>query len=244
MLRLPQRRKGFFTENIASDLFLEVELMVLAIATGIMDAITFPDYHVFVSNQTGNTALLAVGALSIGGGIVDLRHVGLSLGAFVAGGLVCGQLGNRIGRLSRIWLLVTHIFQTALVFAAAGLDSRTHTIDDMSTSSVDLGIIALLAFASGAQVASARTVYVPEVPTAMVTSAYIDFLVDPDMFSMHNRPRNRRFFFIGCLLLGSFLGAISYRYYSPALALFLSGICKALVCLGLLFNPPADPERV
>lgn len=208
--------------------------MMIAFATGIMDAVTFPDYHVFASNQTGNTVLLAVGALDIGGGIVDLRHVGLSLGAFIAGGLICGQLGNLIGRMSRVWLLTTNVIQTALVFAAAAL--HTH-IDHVKDESINMGIIALLAFATGAQVALARTVHIPEIPTAMVTSAYVDFIVDPGIFKMHNRSRNRRLLFVGSLLLGSFIGATTYKFVSPAVALYLSAASKALVCIALLFNP-------
>ena len=234
---LLQRCKSHLTENIACDLFLEIELMIIAFATGIMDAVTFPDYHVFASNQTGNTALLAVGALGLGDGIVALRDVGLSLGAFVAGGLICGQIGNSAGPMRRAWLLASNFVQTALVFTAAALHTRAES------ASVDLGIIAVLAFASGAQVASARTVHVPEVTTAMVTSAYIDFLVDPEILKKHNRSRNRRLFFVACLLFGSFIGAISYRYVSAALALFLSAASKAIVCVALIFNPGEHPEK-
>lgn len=224
----------YLTGKVACDLFLEVELMMIAFATGIMDAVTFPDYHVFASNQTGNTALLAVGALDIGGGIIKLQHVGLSLGAFVAGGLICGQLGNLIGCMRRVWLLATNVLQTALVFAAAA--SHTHT-DHVNDESINLGIITLLAFASGAQVASARTVQVPEITTAMVTSAYIDSIVDPHILKKHNRSRNRRLFFVGSLVLGSFIGAIAYKFVSPAFALYLSAAGKALVSIALLFNP-------
>lgn len=54
-----------------------------------------------------------------------------------------------------------------------------------------------------------RTVDVPKITTVMVTSAYIDMLVDPELFKLQNRPRDRRNFF-GYLLLGSFIGASAY----------------------------------
>lgn len=212
--------------------------MMLAAATGIMDAVTFSDFHVFAANQTGNTALLAVGALGIGRGIVDLQRVGVSLGIFVGAGLLFGQLGNILGSERRYWLLLTNLCQTALVFAAAGMHSHTD-VDGNSTSN-HLGIIALLAFASGAQVALARSVHMPEITTAMVTSAYIDLLIDPKMLKKTNRPRNRRLCFVLSLVLGSFIGAIAYRYVPPAFALYLSGIGKALVCIAVLFNPAAN----
>ena len=207
--------------------------MMLAFATGIMDVVTFPDYHVFASNQTGNTALLAVGALGIGGDIISLQHVGVSLGGFAAGGLVSGQIANLLGCQRRIWLLTTNLLQTTLVFGAAVLHAHTDTRPDKRA---DLVIIGLLAFASGGQVAMARTVHVPEVTTAMVTSAYIDFLVDPRILSLNNRPRNRRLVFVCCLLLGSFVGAIAYVFVNPAFALYISALGKLLVFVALLFN--------
>jgi len=212
--------------------------MMISFATGIMNAVTFSDYHLFAFNQTGNTALLAVGALGIEGGMGKLQHVGLSLETFVAGGLMCCQLWNSIGCMSRVWLLTTNVFQTALVLAAAAL--HTHT-DHVKDESINLGIITLLAFASGAQVASAWTVQVPEIMTTMVTSVYIDFLVDPHIFKKHNRVRNRRLFFIGSLVLGSFIGAIAYKFFSPAFGLYLSAAGKALVSSALLFNPRREP---
>lgn len=220
--------------EIADDIILELELMGLAVATGIMDATTFPDYHVFVSNQTGNTALLAVGALHIGGELVKLQNVGVSLGLFIAGGLILGQIGNVLGPRRRLWLIVTNLFQTALVIAATSLRWKWTTYDGTSGSLV---VLSLLAFASGGQIAVARTVNVPEITTAMVTSAYIDLIVDPRMAASANRPRNRRFFFICCLLFGSFIGAIGYRYVGPALSLLLSAICKFAITMALFANP-------
>lgn len=44
----------------------------------------------------------------------------------------------------------------------------------------------------------AHTVDVPEITTVMVTSAYIDMLVDLELFKLQNRPRDRRYFFAIC----------------------------------------------
>ena len=40
-----------------------------------MDEVAFLDYLVSVSNQTGNTALLGVGTLGLGGGSISLANV-------------------------------------------------------------------------------------------------------------------------------------------------------------------------
>lgn len=82
----------------------------------------------------------------------------------------------------------------------------------------------------------ARTINMPEIPTAMVTSAYVDMIVDPKIFARENRPRNRRFFFVLVLIVGSFIGAATYKRVEAALSILLASICKALVCPSLLFN--------
>ena len=206
---------------------------MIAFATGIMDVLTFPEYHVFASNQTENTALLAVGALSIGGGIISLPHVDTSLGLFAAGGMISGQLGNLYGRTRRLWLFVTNLIQTALVLAAAGLRQRS---SDKPSIPQDLGISAILASASGAQVAVARTLEIPEVTTAMVTSAYMDFLVDKQIFKLHNRARNRRAIFVVYLILGSFIEALAYLYVSLYFALYVSALGRLTISFTFLFN--------
>ena len=61
----------------------------------------------------------------------------------------------------------------------------------------------------------ARTSGISEIPTAMLTSPYIDFLVDPDLF-MHFRQaeansRNIRFMHISSIVCGGFVGGGLYR---------------------------------
>lgn len=213
---------------------LECQLITLALAAGINDATTFPDYHIFVSNQTGNTALLAVGAFGISKETVDLPNVGFSLALFIVGGLLFGQIGDRLGRRRRAWLLTTNAVQTAITFVATAIYHWLPRTE--GNKPYGWAVVSLLAFASGGQVAMARTLNMPQIPTAMVTSAYIDFLVDPELFHRGNRPRNRRFFFVLSLLVGCFIGASAYAYVGAALSLLLNGICKALVCLSFFFN--------
>lgn len=103
-------------------------------------------------------------------------------------------------------------------------------------------IIALLAFASGGQVALARTTDVPEITTAMVTSAYIVLVVGLHPLTLDHRPRNRRLFFVLNLILGSFIGAIAYQYVGPSFAFLLAAIVKFVVSAALFFNHPVREE--
>lgn len=229
----------YLFEAVAVDLRLEIELLTLALATGIMDATTFPDYRVFASNQTGNTALLAVGALGIGGDVILLKNVGMSLGCFIAGGIFFGQAGCAVGRRRRLWLLISNLFQTTLVSTATVLRKY---VSSSPTGPGALVIIFLLSFASGGQVALARTVDVPEITTAMVTTAYIDIVVGLHPLTLYHRPRNRRIFFILNLISGSFIGASAYKYVGPSFAYLLATVVKFGVSLLFLLNRPACRE--
>lgn len=230
----------YLLKDVAVDVFLEIELVTLALATGILDASTFPDFHVFSSNQTGNTALLGVGAMGIDTNIVKLVNVAVSLGCFLAGGFIFGQIGCAVGPRRRLWLLVSNWCQTALILVATALRKFQPSA---TTGPRALGIITLLAFASGGQVALARTIDVPEITTAMVTSAYIDLLVSLHPMTLCHRPRNRRFFFVANLLLGSFIGAAAYRYVGPSFAFLLAAVIKVAVSVSFFFNR-SDPVQV
>ncbi|THY25030.1 hypothetical protein D6D01_05240 [Aureobasidium pullulans] len=45
--------------------FLEAELLLLSLATGILDGVSFPEFSRFTSRQIGNTVLFAIAALKI-----------------------------------------------------------------------------------------------------------------------------------------------------------------------------------
>lgn len=130
--------------------------------------------HAFASNQTGNSVLLAVGVAGIlDSSIFSLPNIGVSLSAFVLGGFVLGQLGNYFGPRRRWWLVLTNALQTAMVFAAVGMQYRFGiNIPGERRLGIDLAVIALLAFSSGGQVAMARALQMTEITTAMATAAY------------------------------------------------------------------------
>lgn len=236
-----QHLTAYLTASIDIDVLVEAELLILAFATGMQDATTFPDYHCFASNQTGNTVLLAVGAAGIAGALFSLHNIGVSLSLFVAGALIMGQIGNAVGGRRRVWLLVSNAVQTALVFAAAALQYRGGDVVEAEGATA-MGVIALLAFSSGAQVAMARSVKVPEITTAMATAAWVDLLVDERLFAGQNRGRNRRALFLLALFAGSFAGAFAYRRVGSAFALLISGVGKGVVFVAFWFNREVESK--
>lgn len=117
----------------------------------------------------------------------------------------------------------------------------------------------LLASASGAQVAIARTVGIAEVPTAMLSSPIVDFVVDPHLlhlFPSHRMEgesrwrslwrhttapehlaRNRRGIYITSIVTGSFVGAIVHRVAGEQIVLLVGVVVKVLITVGFAVAP-------
>lgn len=230
----PQAKiRRYLTENVRDDALLESELLLLSFATGIQDAAAWPDYTCFASNQTGNTLFLAIGAAGLADNAYSFTNIGMSLGAFIAGGLVMGQLGNYFGVRKRFWLLLSNLIQTLMVYAAAAI--RYHTPLNRE-GPVALTVIFLLAFSSGGQVAMGRGLKITEITTAMATAAYVDAVVDPRFLAWKNRPRNRRVLFLILLTAGCFVGAFAQKGVDSTFPITLCGIGKSIVTVAFLFN--------
>lgn len=231
--------KRFFTAPLRVDTVIEAQLLALTLSIGIQDAIAFPDFKCFASNQTGNTVLLAVGAAGLGGDQFSLPNIGISLSLFLAGAILTGQIANIIGPSRRGWLLITHLAQTLMVFGAAVIQS----VDgDQGRGENARWSIALLAFSSGAQVASMRPMRIQEITTAMATAAWVDFVIDPSLLAMKNHPRDRRALFLITLIIGSFVGAFMYKEVGSGNTLILSATVKLVVTLTLLLNQPVRED--
>jgi uncharacterized membrane protein YoaK (UPF0700 family) len=245
------RRKlyTYLRTDVREDLLLEAEMLVLAFATGIGDATTYSEYRVFTANHTGNTLLLAVGVTEnsshqppVGKIPIPLNLIGVSLSMFIVGSSIIGQLGNLAGSRQRWWLLLNNFFQMLLFLTASLLQTRYSGWDNgprsaqLDTGAVSMGVVALLAFAAGGQVAMARSLNMTEITTANATSCYVDLMIDKRLFEAKNRRRNRRILFIACLSAGSFAGGFAYQKYGSSITLFISSIGKIAVTTMLFFN--------
>lgn len=220
-------------EDVREDILLESELLLLSFSTGIQDAAAWPDYTCFASNQTGNTLFLAIGAAGLSRNAYSFPNMGMSLGAFVAGGLVMGQIGNYFGVRKRLWLLTSSAIQTTMVYAAAAIQYSGSLYSDGPAA---LAVIFLLAFSSGGQVAMGRSLKITEITTAMATAAYVDVVVDPGLIDTRNRQRDRRIMFLAMLTAGCFAGAFAQRTFNSTFAIILCAVGKSIVTLGFLLN--------
>jgi uncharacterized membrane protein YoaK (UPF0700 family) len=230
---------------IRVDFLLECELLAIGFATGIEDATTFPDFFCYTSNQTGNTISLSLGIAGLTPGPNFYpKNVAFSLCLFIVGCWAMGQTGNYVGSTRRLWVLVSSIIQTAMVFAAGWVMSSVPDLEGQLRRSPSQpwtwSTLSLLAFSAGGQVAMARGVRVPEISTATASSAYVDLLVDPNLYAKHNRSRNRRMAFLLILAAGCVVGAFLHQHISSSLSLIISGCIKLVVTLAFAFNKSED----
>lgn len=233
---------SFFTLWLDSRL-LEFELFLLALAIGIQDTVSFPDFGCFASNQTGNTVLFAVGVLfkdpsGSGSPMIAISTLAVSLSFFIIGVFITGQIANQfsIGQ-TRGWLIFSSLGQTALVLVAGALQWQYAELIGPDTRFGRI-LVGLLAFSSGSQVAVVRGLKITDITTAMATAAYIDVFIDPRLFAglTENRGRNRRVIFLLMLVAGSFVGAGVGKAANLGAAVLVSGIIKAIVSVSFLLN--------
>ncbi|KAK3677334.1 hypothetical protein LTR78_002872 [Recurvomyces mirabilis] len=233
----------YWASPIRADSLIEAQLLILTFATGIQDSISYPDFRCFASNQTGNTVVLAVALAGGVGELFDPANVGASLGAFLLGALATGHLGLVFGRRRRVWQFTVGLAQTMMVLGAAWIQFG-HGANESGVW--PRAALALIATASGSQVAAARAFQIPEITTAMATAAWVDFIIDENLLLWRNRSRNRRALFLFVLVAGSFAGAYARAGIGSPKAIIISGVLKGLATLLILFatavktKPPAQ----
>ncbi|KAK3310527.1 uncharacterized protein B0T15DRAFT_41132 [Chaetomium strumarium] len=237
-------------ENVRGSILAEVQLLILTFCIGVQDAVSFPDFHCFASNQTGNTVFLVLAIVlpEANGDMFMTANIGVALGFFLASAWLTGQLGHIIGPRRRLWLVFCNLVQTCLVFAAAGLQyahrsSSGQLALDGAQAPSTLWAIGLLATAAGSQVVQSRSLRMTEISTAMATAAWVDLMIDRDLFALrNNRPRNRRVGFLLSLVLGTLAGAFIFRRVGSPAALVVSGAGKLLVTVMYLFAGADRPK--
>ncbi|KAG2185770.1 hypothetical protein INT43_002205 [Umbelopsis isabellina] len=230
--------KQYSLVSLHVDRLVEFQLILATFCTGVQDAVSYPDFRCFASNQTGNTVVLAVGIAnnsysSESNSLFHLPNVATSLCMFLAGAIITGQLGNYFGARRRLWQFVSNLVQTLLIVGAAGIHFL-HKVQQ--TGPWTIATVALLAFSSGAQVAAARAFRIQEITTAMATAAWVDLVIDPNLFGTSNHPRNRRAIFLAALIAGSFAGAYAYAKLGSSVTLLISASGKAIVTAIMLVS--------
>jgi uncharacterized membrane protein YoaK (UPF0700 family) len=99
---------------------------------------------------------------------------------------------------------------------------------------------------SGAQVAQARQSSNTELPTAPMTSSYVDLMSDKYLFVgfRHKKagPRNRKLAYTSCMIGGGLLGAVIHRWAGSwevvVVTLLLKCLMLVMVCCAKVDDCP------
>ncbi|CCG81407.1 Putative uncharacterized protein [Taphrina deformans PYCC 5710] len=236
--------RSFWTEDISTK-NADLLLLLVSVGVGVIDAFTFPDLQVFAANMTGNTVFLSLAAAQVSDPFLSAPRSIVALASFWAGSFVSGQLGHRVGPRRRGWIAFAFFWQGMLVLVAAIL-MWTKVVGTDDIDALDrrvLGLVSLLSFCYGAQGTTARGLGVPEIPTVVITSAMVDLFGDRDLFTLHNRPRNRRAAFICAIFLGGFLGGWTYGRVNAALTVAVAASIKLLCVPTVLLFRSAAQEK-
>lgn len=222
-------------------------LVVQALSTGILDATTYADFSTFASNQTGNTILLTVSV--IGTIRVLLLLTGVSLAAFLGGAFVFGHIGHFVGVKRRAWCLFNTAYQCVSLAIAAVLLSPIGPRSTRIGGQHEWAPLFLFAQMSGAQVVMARQSGSQELPTAPMTSSFVDLVADKHLFvgPYHPKagPRNRRFAYVLTMVIGGFIGSVLHKWAGTWVVILVT-IAVKVVAFGLLatcgveIRPKAD----
>lgn len=167
-------------------------------------------------------------------------NIGIALGMFLGAGWLTGQLGHLVNPRKRWWLILANFIQSACVMSAAAVQYKYGI---KSHGPEALAVIGLLAASAGSQVVQSRSLSIPEISTAMATAAWVDLVIDQNLFALKNRPRTRRVAFLLALVAGSLVGAAIYRTVGSATAIVVSGAGKLLVACLYVFSPAEKPKR-
>ncbi|KAF2171394.1 hypothetical protein M409DRAFT_50841 [Zasmidium cellare ATCC 36951] len=233
-LPTPAAWQTYFLQEVAGDTYLELQLLLMTLATGMLDSMTFTTYRVFASKQTGNTLFLALYAFRLPALPPNFeQNVGVSIGVFILGAAFFGHLGHISRQRRRVWLLTSNAFQALLMLSAAAI---RYFVSRSPTGPGALAILSLLAFSASGQIANALNVAMPELNTTMVTGALIQLCTDRKIFALHNVKRNRRLAFFCAMLCGCFIGASIVRYRSPSAVLVVCAATKGAIFLSFFCN--------
>lgn len=189
----------------------------------------------------GNTIILALGASNqpVSQPYIWLKSLTAIL-FFLVGCYFFAQ-SRRIHPHRRFTLAGSFLVQAILIFVAAALVQRHvvpspagyQELDPGKVGFIELLPIGFLAFQSGGQIVTSRTLGINEVPTTVLTSLFCDLMSDPHMLARDNVKRNRRVASAVTLLLGGIIGGwLSRSSVGMSAALWLAGAVKVAIAVG------------
>ena len=121
-----------------------------------------------------------------------------------------------LGVRRRLWIITSTIYQILALTLSAVLVSPAGPTATQVGGKHEWAVLFLFANMSGAQVAMARQSGSQELPTAPMTSSYVDLMADKYLFVGFRHPkagpRNRRLAYVLAMIIGGFIGSAIHKY--------------------------------
>ncbi|MFF3497809.1 YoaK family protein [Streptomyces sp. NPDC003247] len=200
-------------------------LLVLTLASGLIDAVSFLGlHHIFVANMTGN--VLVVGFAAAGAPGFSVRHSLTSLACFLAGAVAGGRVIHGVGS-HRLWTRLALAVEAAFLAAAAGV-ALTSPDDAPATIYT---VIVLTAFALGLRTATVRRLGVPDLPTTVLTMTLTGMAAESHAGGGHGTRFRRRATAVAALFAGGLLGAWLLLHHGLGVPLLLAALLSGALAL-------------
>jgi uncharacterized membrane protein YoaK (UPF0700 family) len=205
-------------------------LLLLSLTTGLVDAASVLGLgKVFTANMTGNVVFLGFAAAGVPG-FKAIPFV-VAIATFMIGALIAGRIGHsHIGGSERRWLLTSAIFETALLWVAAGV-ALGFNVEDQAPEARLFGIIALTGIAMGFRNGTIRQLKVPDLTTTVLTLTLTGLSADSTVAGGGNPNWQRRIGAVVAIFAGAAVGAYLMLEVGLAAPLALAG---GLVLFGTL----------
>lgn len=153
-----------------------------------------------------------------------------------------GRDANDTGHRRRWWVVTTMTYQCVILLIFTWVVSPWGPRIVAPGGQYEWVGMLLSAIQGGPQVVMATNLGVPEMPTAMVTSAYAGLISDVKLFSRgFSVPRDRRIVYLITFWIGSFVGLGVEQGTTAWFASFLSAVLK-LIALWMIVR--ARPSGV
>jgi uncharacterized membrane protein YoaK (UPF0700 family) len=216
---------------------LPLMLLNLTMVTGLVDSVSYLQLgHVFVANMTGNVVFL--GFAMADPAYFSIPASLLAIAAFLAGALVGGRAGSRLGQhRARLLAMASYIkiglVGAALVVSIVALDSEA--------ALARYALVALLGLAMGVQNAVARRLGVLDLTTTVLTLTLTGLAADSTLAGGKNANPGRRILATLIMFLGAAIGAVLILHVgvSAVLALTLALLAVNGIAAHLLSSSTA-----
>ncbi|GBE87687.1 hypothetical protein BKA93DRAFT_121656 [Sparassis latifolia] len=231
-----------------------IPLAAYCFMTGIIDSISFTAVFVWCGFQTGNSVQLALALARLFSGPPGQRDtsfhlpdrqaltslITFNLGAFV------GRLGDRMGPMSRAWLMLGTFIQALFTMAAAlaawksGQGSVADSRGDPAwTNTLTFVALGFMSASIGLQGIMGKRVNTQFTTTVVLTTVWCELMADPKLFQLNRYviTRDHKIIAIAAVFVGGFVGRALVDQIGSAGALGVGTGFRTLIAFWWIFVP-------